>query len=74
MNLNDVPRDKNYPPGAVQCDTCGGCGCPECEQRGWYADYNHPRGRKCANPVCNNKLHPAWVAVYCTEDCALADL
>jgi hypothetical protein len=52
----DIPRDKTYPPSAVQCDTCGGHGCATCAGRGWFAEAAHPRGRRCENARCRSML------------------
>jgi hypothetical protein len=71
--LFDIPRDKSYPPGAVQCDDCGGWGCPACEDRGWFADPAYPRGRRCERAACGKPLAPDHVAVYCSNECALVD-
>lgn len=69
----DIPRDKNYPINSVQCDDCGGHGCGTCNDKGWLAPRNHPKGRGCFNPRCKNPLHPTQVAVYCKNECAAAD-
>ncbi len=71
MNL-DIPRDKNYPQGAVQCDECGGLGCGLCEQKGWLPE-GHPKGRKCHRSACGHPLPPNHVAVYCSNQCAFDD-
>lgn len=72
MNL-DIPRDKNYPPAAVQCDGCGGWGCGTCGGRGWFPDADDPRGRRCERAACGKPLAPGHVAVYCSNECAAAD-
>lgn len=69
----DIPRDKTYPPQAVQCDTCGGHGCATCAGRGWFADSANPRGRRCELAACGKPLAPDHVAVYCSNECAAAD-
>ncbi len=68
-----IPKDKNYPDDSVQCDDCGGFGCVKCNDKGWLAPKNHPAGRKCFHVKCSKPLHPAQVAVYCTNDCAISD-
>lgn len=68
----DIPKDKNYPPDAVQCDRCGGHGCPACEDKGWLPA-GHPMGRYCECPGCGKPIPPAQVAVYCSNVCALED-
>ena len=68
----DIPKDKDYPADAVQCDTCGGLGCSLCSDKGWLPA-GHPQGRKCYRQSCNNFLPPNQVAVYCANACALAD-
>lgn len=69
----DIPRDKDYPLGAVQCKLCAGHGCDSCHWRGWYAHHNHPDGRRCARDACDVPIPPAQVAVYCTTHCAILD-
>jgi hypothetical protein len=69
----DIPKDKNFPKGAAQCDECGGFGCDNCEQRGWYPNADHPLARHCENEECSNIIPPDCVAVYCCDDCALDD-
>ena len=69
----DIPRDKTYPANSVQCDGCGGNGCQICDGKGWLTPRDHPKGRKCENPVCRQPLHPAHVAVYCSNECAADD-
>lgn len=68
-----IPKDPDFPKGSVQCDDCGGTGCESCEDRGWYADQNHPNGRRCANGDCNKPLSPNHFAVYCSNECAFDD-
>jgi hypothetical protein len=68
----DIPKDKKYPPGAGQCDDCGGHGCPTCAQKGWLAA-GQPKIRRCLNPGCGAALQPDWVAVYCSNACAMQD-
>lgn len=70
----DIPRDKDHPADAVQCDACGGFGCPSCCDRGWHVPMDHPAGRRCANEACRAPLRPSHVAVYCSNDCALRDV
>lgn len=68
----DIPKDKNYPAGAGQCDGCGGHGCEACQGKGWLAA-GHPGIRRCEHPHCSAVLAPDHVAVYCTNECAAAD-
>ena len=68
----DIPKDKNYPLDAVQCDDCGGCGCSVCNNKGWLPK-GHPKGRQYARENCGNPIPPAQVAVYCSNECAIAD-
>ena len=68
----DLPKDKDYPPDAIQCDNCGGHGCGECVDRGWF-EKDHPKGRRCERPVCSNPIPPSQVEVYCSNDCAARD-
>ena len=70
--VGSLPRDKTYPVGAAQCDGCGGHGCETCENKGWVPA-DHPRARKCYGDECSAFIPPHQVAVYCTDDCALAD-
>lgn len=67
-----IPKDKNYPVDAVQCDECGGWGCAVCGQKGWLPK-GHLRGRKCIKDGCNNPIPPAQVAIYCSSQCAHDD-
>ena len=74
----DIPRDKNYPTDAVQCNDCGGTGgiskdCVTCEAKGWLPN-GHPRGRKCYNDSCESVLSPSHIAVYCSNACAQDDV
>ena len=71
-NFMDIPKDKNYPKDAVQCDDCGGHGCATCDDKGWLPA-NHPKGRKCHRPGCGNPIPPDQVAVYCSNQCAHDD-
>ncbi len=68
----NIPKDKSYPAGAVQCDGCGGWGCSICGDKGWLPA-GHPRGRKCYREDCENPIPPEQVAVYCSNECAIAD-
>lgn len=70
--MMDIPKDKNYPPAAAQCDGCGGNGCAICSGRGWLAR-SHPRARRCERNGCRNFIPPAQIAVYCSVACAAAD-
>lgn len=72
MSMEELPRDKNYPWNAVQCDGCGGHGCRTCEQRGWLP-HGHPRARRCARQGCGKRLPPDRWAVYCSPRCAMLD-
>ena len=69
----DIPRDKNYPVDAVQCDDCGGHGCSTCQNKGWLVPRTHPKGRWCYREACRKPIPPAHVAVYCSNECAMAD-
>jgi hypothetical protein len=69
----DIPRDKNYPADSVQCDECGGLGCAGCDNRGWLTPKTHPKGRRCERKDCGNPLPPNQVAIYCSNECVLAD-
>ena len=68
----DIPRDKNFPSDAAQCGFCGGHGCARCQSRGWVP-HGNPYARRCAREGCSNLIPPAQVAVYCSNECALAD-
>lgn len=68
----DIPKDKDYPAGAGQCDGCGGHGCETCEGKGWLPK-GHPKIRKCALEECPNMLTPNLVPVYYSGQCALMD-
>jgi hypothetical protein len=68
--MMDIPREKNYPPDAVQCHGCGGHGCSVCGKRGWVSA-DDPHGRLCL--FCDKPIRPAHVAVYCSNECALRD-
>lgn len=68
----DIPKDKTYPVDAVQCGDCGGHGCDTCGQKGWLP-HGHQKGRKCAREECGQPLPPGHVAVYCSNECAIAD-
>lgn len=70
--MMDVPKDKNYPFDAVQCDGCRGYGCRACSQRGWWPA-RHSMGRLCEREGCDNPIPPAGPAVYCSVACAMAD-
>lgn len=70
--LMDIPRDKNHPADAVQCDECGGHGCAVCGGRGWLPA-GHARGRLCEYEKCRRPLAPGHVAVYCSNECAFKD-
>ena len=68
----DIPKDKNYPPDAVQCHECGGHGCRSCREKGWLPA-GHPKGRKCFRYACGKPIPPGQVAVYCSDKCAFED-
>ena len=69
----NIPKDKLFPIDSVQCDACGGNGCKECGNRGWFTPKDHPDGRRCANPHCNNPIPPEQIAIYCSNGCAASD-
>jgi hypothetical protein len=69
----DIPKDKSYPADSVQCNECGGYGCEVCNGRGWLTPKNHPKGRRCENPFCDNPIPPAHLAIHCSNKCALED-
>lgn len=69
----DIPRDRAYPADSVQCKECGGNGCGKCDNKGWLTPQDNPGGRRCMNESCNKPLPPSQVAVYCSNECALAD-
>jgi len=69
----DIPKDKNYPKNAVQCDDCGGWGCKTCGDKGWLTPTLHPKGRMCRRSTCDNPIPPSQIAVYCSNECAFAD-
>jgi hypothetical protein len=68
----DIPRNKNYPSDAVQCDDCGGHGCETCHGYGWLPK-GDPHGRTCERRDCIEPIPPAHVAVYCSDECAFLD-
>jgi len=70
--VESIPRDKSYPADAVQCDGCGGHGCDTCAGQGWLPA-GHASGRVCLNPGCGKPLHPTFMPVYCSNDCAFED-
>lgn len=69
----DIPKDKTYPEDSAQCDSCGGNGCQDCDDKGWLTPKHHPWGRRCMYPACNKPLHPKNIAVYCSNQCAFKD-
>lgn len=69
----DIPKDKSYPLDSVQCDTCGGNGCEQCDDKGWFTPSTHPSGRRCAKPGCDKPIPPNHIAVYCSSRCASED-
>jgi len=68
-----IPKDKSYPADSVQCNHCGGLGCDTCGDKGWFTPKDHPSGRRCENPSCNEPLPPDHFQVYCSNECAAAD-
>lgn len=70
--LHDIPKNKNYPEHAVQCDSCGGHGCTICEDNGWLPE-GHFKARHCAYEKCLRSLPPNYVATYCSNECAFKD-
>lgn len=68
-----IPKDKGFPCGSVQCDDCGGFGCATCHDKGWLTPKDNPNGRRCMNPECRKSLPPDHVAVYCSNECAFDD-
>lgn len=68
----NIPKDKNFPATAGQCDICGGYGCKTCNQKGWLPA-GHPKIRKCSRDACGAVISPDHVAVYCTNECAAID-
>lgn len=72
--IMDIPKDKNYPADAAQCDNCGGHGdgCPCCDEHGWVPA-DDPNARRCLREGCGKTLMPASPAVYCSVACAMAD-
>ena len=69
----NIPRDKNYPIDALQCDDCGGYGCRTCDNKGWLLK-DDPKGRKCHRSGCSNPIPPAQFEVYCSNRCAMDDV
>ena len=71
----DIPKNKDFPDGAVQCGGCRGEGCGICDYNGWLTPKNHPDGRRCRNPRCGKPLPPNHNpnAGYCDNYCAHAD-
>ena len=70
----NIPRDKNYPTDSVQCNNCGGWGCEECDNKGWFTPKTHPLGRRCERKDCDNPIPPDQWAVYCSNTCARMDV
>lgn len=68
----DIPKNKDYPLSAVQCDDCGGLGCKTCDDRGWLMA-GDPKARRCEYSACRKPLPPNHVAVYCSDTCAHKD-
>lgn len=69
---SNIPKDKDYPPDAVQCDDCGGNACKTCDHKGWLL-HGHAKGRKCLREGCSKPIPPAQVALYCSNFCAAKD-
>lgn len=72
----DIPKDKNYPVAAGQCNECGGHGCPVCSDRGWLPPgkpEDERNMRRCYRDACGAIIPPSQVAVYCSNQCAMAD-
>ena len=69
----DIPKYKNYPQDAVQCNNCGGRGCVTCNDKGWLTPQSHPNGRRCVYDLCGKPMAPNRFQVYCSIDCAIAD-
>ncbi len=69
---SSIPKNKDYPADAGQCDDCGGDGCTTCEDKGWLP-HGHPKIRLCYREKCDNPSPPGQVAVYCSNNCAAAD-
>ncbi len=67
-----IPKDKNYPDDAVQCDSCGGFGCEVCRKKGWVPK-GDLRGRLCERRGCEKPIPPWQVAIYCSDECAWED-
>ncbi|OJI08732.1 MAG: hypothetical protein COV08_03180 [Candidatus Vogelbacteria bacterium CG10_big_fil_rev_8_21_14_0_10_49_38] len=72
--MNGIPKKQPYPDDAVQCGGCGGWGCDLCDDHGWLTPRDHPNGRHCENQECDIPLAPDHIAVYCNDQCALADI
>ncbi len=68
----NIPKNKNYPDTAGQCDQCGGHGCNTCDDKGWLPA-GHPRIRICALAGCNQPIPPHQAAIYCSNACARHD-
>lgn len=70
--IPDIPKDKNYPADAAQCDHCGGLGCGACGDKGWVPK-DSPHARTCEHPECCKVIPPDQIAVYCSNECAFSD-
>lgn len=68
----DIPKDKNYPEDAAQCDICGGHGCGTCHDKGWVPR-GHPNSRLCERDGCEQPIPPNQMAIYCSNSCAIDD-
>lgn len=72
QELGRIPKNKDWPSDAGQCDGCGGHGCGICEGKGWLPK-GHVKIRLCENEACAKPLPPSHVAVYCSNQCAADD-
>jgi hypothetical protein len=61
-----IPKNKSYPPDAVQCNQCGGYGCSFCEDNGWLPK-DHLHGRTCLND--DVPIPPDRPSSYCSDRC-----
>lgn len=72
LGLN-IPRDKTYPPDAVQCRACYGWGCRSCQDRGWFP-HNDPRGLICTRRGCFKPVPAGQLLNICSDACRDADI
>ncbi len=70
----NIPKDKNYPFDAVQCNHCGSRGedCSTCENKGWLPN-GHMYARHCEREACLRSIQPNNQAIYCSDECAFMD-